>query len=156
MQVDKFEGADFKYGNTFFKFQSKNTLTRQCGPKFHLSKKYPNEAFFKPKIRIFCFTWKYLFCHIQRCWFQIWQWFFQIPVQKYPSKRNFCSKFNFFFNMKLWILLNSKDVDFKYDMSYFTFSPEYQNKALLIPNLKFFCFTWNSPFWQIRGCWFQI
>ena len=28
LQLDKFEGADFKYDNTFFKFQSKNTQIR--------------------------------------------------------------------------------------------------------------------------------
>ena len=69
MCLDKFIGADFKYDNFFFKFQSKST-----------------------QIRRFCFqNYRFLFLHEalskeQVCWFQIWKYFFKINIQKYPSK----------------------------------------------------------------------
>ena len=56
MQLDKFEGADFKYDNIFFKF------------------------------RHFCFFAKFAIRQIWGCWFQIWQQFFEVPAQKYQYK----------------------------------------------------------------------
>ena len=34
LQLEKFEGADFEYDNSFFKFQPKNTKIRHFCPKF--------------------------------------------------------------------------------------------------------------------------
>ena len=34
LELDKFEGADFKYHNIIFKFQPKNTQIKHLGPKF--------------------------------------------------------------------------------------------------------------------------
>ena len=36
------------------------------------------------------------------------------------------------------------------------FSKNTQNTSILVPNLKYYCFTWNFAFCKIRGCWYQI
>ena len=141
MQVDKFEGADFKYGNSFFKFQSKNTLTRQFGPKFHYPKSTQTRHFSNRKSEFFVLHENIYFVKFEGADFKYDNGFFKFQCKNTQLKEIFVPSLIFFFNMKLCVLLNSKDADFKYDMSYFAFSPEYQNKVLLIPNLKFFCFT---------------
>ena len=49
-QLNKFEGADFKCDNSFFKFKPKRN-------KFP-ARKYPNEAFFVLNVSIFYFCMK--------------------------------------------------------------------------------------------------
>ena len=68
MQISKkLEGADFKYDNTAFKFQHQ---------------KYPNQALLVPNLGIFLFSSNFAIRQIQGRWFQIWQYRFQIAVQK--------------------------------------------------------------------------
>ena len=56
---DKVEGADFKYDNSFFKFQFKS------------------KTFLVPNSIFSLLTWNLAFWHARGCWFQIWQQFFQ-------------------------------------------------------------------------------
>ena len=49
LQLFKFKGVDFKYDNSFLKFQPKNTQTK------HSWSKILKNGFFDPKFRHFCF-----------------------------------------------------------------------------------------------------
>ena len=70
LQLDKFEGADFKFDNIVFKFQSKATQMKHFVRKFrhlHYFTKFCNQTNSKALISNMTI-------------------FFQIPVQKYPNK----------------------------------------------------------------------
>ena len=56
-QLDKFEGADFKYALLFSNF----------------SEKYPNKAFLVPYLGILTLAWHFAIRQIPRRWIQIWQ-----------------------------------------------------------------------------------
>ena len=72
LHADRIAGADFKYKKSFLKFQTK---------------KYPNMAFvFVPNSGIFIFSRNFAVKQIRGGWFQIRQYCFQIPVQKYQNK----------------------------------------------------------------------
>ena len=100
LQLDKFEGADFKYDNSFLKFQPENNQIRHfCSQVlafsishdiFQLDKfkgadfKYDNSCFkfqpkilkygiFSPNLRIFIFAPNFATTQIRGCWFEIRQ-----------------------------------------------------------------------------------
>ena len=81
MQLDQFEGADFKYDNSFFKI---------------LAQKYPNKTFLVPNLAIFVISRNFASRSIRGCWFQMWQYCFQTPVQKIPKSGIFGPKFKDF------------------------------------------------------------
>ena len=68
--LDKFEGADFKYDNSFLKL---------------FPQKDPNNSFLVLNLSIFIFSWNFEIAQIWVCWFQICQYYFQIPAKKHPS-----------------------------------------------------------------------
>ena len=47
-----------------------------------LGQKYPNKAFLVPNLRIFCFLLNFAIRQTWGCWFQKWQYYFQIPAPK--------------------------------------------------------------------------
>ena len=118
LQSDKFEGADFKYGNIVFKFQPKNTKIRHCWSKFwnfnlctklcsktnsrtviwvmtiifsNSSPKIRKLGIFGSKFKNFYFAVYFAIRKIWGCWFQIWERFFRILDQKYRNKAFFLS-----------------------------------------------------------------
>ena len=132
-QICKFEGAGFKYGNSFLKilaqkypkeaylvpslgifvFFSQNFPTRQiwgccCFLKI-LTQKYASKIFLVLKLRHLYYFMKFVIRQILECWFQIWQYRFQIPVLKYP------------------------------------------NQVFLVPNLRIFSFTLSFAIRQMQG-----
>ena len=76
LQFNKFEGGNFKYDNSFWKFYPKNTQTKSIGYQFFeiLVQKYPNKSFWNDVEQKF---------GIWRCWFQIWQYLFKLLAQNY-------------------------------------------------------------------------
>ena len=51
-----------------------------------MAQKYPNKAFLIPNLGIFILSQNFAVRQIRGCWFQIWQYSFQIPAQKHPNK----------------------------------------------------------------------
>ena len=127
LHFDKLESADFIYDNNFYKFWHKSTNIRHFlkikSFFFYMklfiltnlrvlfwkmtivfsnsSAKIPTKGNFGPKFIFFYLTWNFAFRWMRRCWFQIWQYFFQIPVQKYPNKAIFVP--NLFIFYLTWI-----------------------------------------------------
>ena len=124
LMFDKFEGADFKHGNSFLKLLPRNTQIRNFLSKFRhfffrkilqldksegadfkydnsffkiLSQKYPHEAFLVQNLGIFIISQNFTIRQIRGCGFQILQYSFQIPAQKYPNEG--------FLVPNLWILV---------------------------------------------------
>ena len=124
-QLDKFEGADFKYDNVVFKFQPKNTKIRHFWSKVwnfcfctklcsktnsrmriwimtilfsNSSPKMRKWGIFGSKFMDFYLALYFAIRNIWGCWFQIWEWFFRILAQKYQNKAFFCPKCIFFLN----------------------------------------------------------
>ena len=124
MQQDKFEEAYFKYDNSIFKFQPKNTQIRY---------------FFAPNLSIFVF-----FVHeiLQLDKFEALI-SNMISVWKYPNKAVFVLKF-FYFCLKLRILRNSRVLWFRKWQYFFPdSSKKYSNKKFSLKTQKFFLFKWN-------------
>ena len=123
IQLDKFEGADFKYDNIFLKFQPKSTKIRHCWSKFwnfyfctklcsktnswtviwimtiifsYSRPKIRKLGIFGSKFKDFYFAVYFGIRKIWGCWFQIWEWFFRILDQKYRNKAFFSPKDIFF------------------------------------------------------------
>ena len=151
LQLDKFEGADYKYDNILFKFQSKNTQIRRFSPKiksFHfftkfriwqvwgcwyqiwqysfqiLAQKYRNKAFLVPNLGNFILPWNFGIRKIQGCWFQIWQYYYQIPVQKYPNQAILVPNLRILFLHQTSQEDKFEDADFKYNKNIFKFQPK--------------------------------
>ena len=109
-------------------------------------------------LRIFIVAPNFATRQIQRRWFQIWQYLFQIPVKKYANKPFFGKKYSnkgflvlnldILFFRKVLQLEKFEGADFKYD-----------NSFSKVPTQKFpriFIFAPNLARRQIRGRWFQI
>ena len=111
LQSDKFEGADFKYDNIIFKFQSK---------------KYPNQAFLVPNLRIFFGT-KLCNKTNSRRLISNMRKIFSNSSPKVPKSRVFSS--------------NS--------------TPKIHKSGIFIPKFKDFYFVPNAAIRQIWGHWFQ-
>ena len=143
LQLEKLNGADFKYEFFFSKI---------------LAQKYLNKAFLVRNLGIFVFSQNFASRKIRGCWYQIWQNCFQISAQKYINQAFFVPNLGIFvfFYCKIWEIDKSEDADFISDNSCFkNFSQKYPNKVL-VPNLSSFDFSRNFAIRQIEGCWFQI
>ena len=121
-----------------------------------------------PNLGVFVFPRNFAVRQIRGCWFQIWQYHFQIPAQKYSKKAFLVSNFGIFiFSQSFAIrqiegfLANLKfkdfyqttilqqtlqedkfeDADFKYDNNiYQLLARKYGNLTFLVPNLRIFIF----------------
>ena len=129
LSVDKLEGVDYNYGNSFSKFQPKD----------------PNRAFLVP--RMFFLFW------VKLCVFANSRVLIRNLILLDPSL-----KFPFFWMKRFMLTLHVKfeDADFKYDISLWNFGRKYPIKAVLVPNLRIFIFGWNFVLRKIWVCWCKI
>ena len=83
-----------------------------------------NKAFLVSNLGIFIFSRDFPIKQIRGCWFQIWQYCFQLPDRKYPNLQFLVS------NLRIFILHQTlhtdkfEGVDFKYDNGFFEFQSE--------------------------------
>ena len=83
-----------------------------------------NKAFLVSNLGIFIFSRDFPIKQIRGCWFQIWQYCFQLPDRKYPNLQFLVS------NLRIFILHQTlhtdkfEGVDFKYDNGFFEFPSE--------------------------------
>ena len=109
-----------------------------------------------PNLGNLIFPWNFWVNQIQWWWFQIWQYYFQIPAQNYPDQ-------SFLVPIRIFIFHQTlqqdkfEDFDFKHDKNIFKFQPKFQCKlGIFGPKFKDFYFAPNVAIRQIRGLWFQI
>ena len=185
LQFDKFEGADFKYGNIYFQ---------------SLPQKYPNKAFLVANLGIFVFLEKFGIRQMLGCCFPIWQYSLNFLPKEYPNKTYLVailcafvlvSSFAIwklesadFKHENSWLKFYQKNIqimhfwsqiyavlyfwkisqfqkfegaDLKYGNNYFQSLPgKYPNKAFLVANSGIFFFSEKFRIRQIWGCCFQI
>ena len=100
---------------------------------------------------------KIYFWQILGCWFQIWQYFFKIPAQKYQNKTFLVPNLRMIVFSQILQLDKFECADFKYANSIFKIlAQKYPNKAFLVKNTQIgiFVFPENFVIGQIQGCWF--
>ena len=130
-QLDKFEGADFKYDNSFLKI---------------LGWKY--KAFLVPNLDIFLlFFWQnFAVKQILGCRFQIWKWYVQLGAPKSAILAFFVpNKRLFIFCTKLCNKANWRALISNMTMVFQNCYPKHSKKASLIPNLSILTFEQNFP-----------
>ena len=165
LQLNKFEGADFKYDNSFFlilppKYANIAFLVPNLGifvfhknwqlEKFEgaenrtihfwtSSLKIPKSGNFPSKFRDLYFAPNFALRQIWRRWFQIWQWLFRIPAQKYPNKAFFVVNVSiFYFYMKLPIMKNLRVLISKMAIVFFQIPAKNTKIRNFLWKLKFF------------------
>ena len=140
LQLDKIEGADFKYDNIIFNFSSK----------------MPKSGFFGPKFKDFIFSPNFATPQIWGLWFQIWQ-YFQISAPNYgnlvflaPNLRIsiFCTKLCNKANLR--VLISNMTMIFQ------NCDPKHPNKALLVSSLRILIFARNFTIRLFGGHWLEI
>ena len=77
LQLDKYGGTDFKYGNKYFQ---------------NLLQKYKNKALLVPNLGIFVFSEKFGIRQIWGCFFKIWHHSLKILPKKPPQIRHVWSR----------------------------------------------------------------
>ena len=164
--IRQIRGTDLKYGNCFFfclflfffqiltqKFSNKAIFTFAWNIAYWKNAVKDIEKKLVPDIKIFNFARNFAFRKIQRCWFQTWQKYFQIPVQKYPNQTFLVLKVRIFvFASKE----NSRVLISNMTMVFSNSSPEIPpKKAIFVLNLSIYIFGWNFPHLKIQGYWFK-
>ena len=81
LELDKFEGGDLNYDNSFLKFYLKITQ---------------KNAFLVPNLGIFVFSQNFSIRQNWRWWFQTWQFCFEILAHEYPKKSFFVANLGIF------------------------------------------------------------
>ena len=110
LHFDKLEGADFKYDNSFLKFQLK---------------KYPNKTLLVLYLSFFFFNMKLFILANSKVLVSNMTQFFSNPSPKIPKQDIFCSKFIFLnFNKKLCSLTNMKLLISNMTIFFSNFSPK--------------------------------
>ena len=79
----------------------------------------PKQGFLVTNIGIFVFSSNFAIILIRRCWFQIWQYCFQIPVRKFPNKAFLVPNLGIFVFSQNLQLAKFDGADFKYDDTVF-------------------------------------
>ena len=129
LQLDMFEGADFKYHNSFFKFQLKDTQIRYFWSElsgFLFCTKLCNQENLRALISNMAMT-------LSNSSPKIHKWSIFCPKCKY-----------FLFCMKLRILKNSRLLIRKMAIAFFSNSSQkYTNTKFSWKTQKFFIFKWN-------------
>ena len=94
-----------------------------------------------PNLDNFVFSQNFAVSQIRGCWFQIWQYHFQIPAQKYPNQAFLVP------NLRIYIFapnFAARQIErrwFQIWQQYFQIpAPKYKNLAILVPNLRIFNF----------------
>ena len=103
LQFDKFEGADFKYGNIYFQ---------------SLPQKYPNKAFLVANLGIFVFSEKFGIRQMLGCWFQIWQYSFKFYQKSHEIRHNWWQIYVLLFLFNFLQFDKFEGADFKHEDSY--------------------------------------
>ena len=135
LQLDKVEGAGFKYDKIFLDFLPKNTQIRYSFSQ----------------IQAFLFFCKVLQVDkLDGADFKYDNCIFLIPVQKYPNQAFLGRKFNdFYFCTKLWNKTNSRISNMTTEFS--KYSAKIYKLGIFVPKLKDFYFPLNFAIIQIRG-----
>ena len=79
-------------------FLNVTLVFQNCCPK------HSNRAFLVLDLRIFISASNFVFRKLGGCWFQIWQYLFQIPAQKYPNKAFFVPNLSIFILVKIFAI----------------------------------------------------
>ena len=72
-----------------------------------------------PNLKTFSFAPNFAIRQIQGRWFQIWQYFFEIPAQKYSNKAFLVPNLGIFISHEILQLGKFEGADFKRDNSFF-------------------------------------
>ena len=106
---------------------------------------------------IFIFSWNFAIRQIRGCWFQIWQYYFQIQAQKYPNNALFVPYLRIFIFVpnfaarQIWGGWSQNMT-----MIFQNCCQKHPIKAFLVPNLRVFISASNFTIIQVRGRRFQI
>ena len=150
MKIDKLEYADLKYDNSIFKILDENYPN-----KTFLVKNTKIRHFLFPNLGIFIFPPNFSGRQIRGCWFQIFQYFFQIIILKYPNQKFFVSNLGILallqkFTIRLiwgcWFQIWQYSVQIPVQ--------KYPNLEILVPNLGALLFSKNFTTSKILGCKF--
>ena len=110
-----------------------------------------------PNLDIFAFLRNFAVRQIRGCWFQIWQYCFQMPAQKYQNKAFLFLEFwNFYFCTKLCSKTNSTTVIWIMTTLFSNSSPKIRKLGIFGSKFKDFYFALYFAIRNIWGCWFQI
>ena len=169
LQLDQLEGADFKYGNSFLKFQLKISQIRHFLSQieafflqnFQLDKfegadfKYDNIFLkFLPKNTQIRYFWSQV-CNQtnSRVLISNMTMLFSNSSPKIPKSRIFGPRFkDFQFCVKLGNKINSRTLIPNRTIFFHMPVEKYPNKAFLIPNLGIFLFSQNFATRKVPGC----
>ena len=143
-------GPKFSHFCYFTKFYYYNNSKVLISNMKILFQKYPNKAFLVPNLGIFIISWCFAIKQIRRCWFQIWEQFFQIPAQKYPSKAFLVQNLMIFFSTKLCNKANSRTLIWNMTITFSNFGPKMHKLGIFGPKFKDFYF---APNFAIRQIW---
>ena len=122
LKLNRFEGADFKYDNIGFKRQRKNTQIRQFWSQI-LALFFLHKIFAIRHLGIFIFLENFGMRQIRGCWFQIWQYYYQLPAPKYPNQALLVSNLRILF-LQLTLQQDKFEyADIKYDNFFGKFQP---------------------------------
>ena len=93
-----------------------------------------------PNFRNFVFSRNFAVWQIRGCWFQIWQYFCQVFVQKYPNQACLIPNLRIFILHQTLQLDKFDGVDFKYDNGSFELKPKNTQIKHFLSKIKvFFC-----------------
>ena len=121
---------------------------QNCRPK--------DEAFLVLYLRIFLFARNVAFRKFW-CWFQIWQYFFQIAALRYPNKWFFVPNLGISIHPQNYPIRQIWKHSFQLWQNYFQMPVQkYRNKAFWVPNLRICNFALKFVIRQIRGRWFLV
>ena len=109
----------------------------------------PNKAFLVQNLGISIHKFRHFpVRQIWGCWFQIWQYCFQIPAQKYPNKPFLVPNSGILIFSRNFTVYQIRGCWFQTWQYCFQISPQnYPNKAFLVPNLGIFVFSGNLAIW---------
>ena len=108
-----------------------------------------------PNLGIFIFLQNFAIRPIRGCWFQMWQFCFQIPVQKYPNQAFMVQNLRIF-TFALNIKPNSRTLIWNMKILLLNSSPKNTQISHFWSLIQGFLFHTNFSIRQIRGRWFQI
>ena len=101
-----------------------------------------------PKCHFWAHVWAFFFfflrgfavSQIRGCWFQIWQYYFQIPAQKYPNKAFLVPNLKIFICTKLCSKTNSRTLISNMTIIFSISIPKTRKSGLFGPKFKIFYF----------------
>ena len=102
-------------------------------------------------LEIFVFSRNFATRQIRGCWFQIWQYYFQISAQKYPNQAFLVPNLTIFIFAPNFGTRKIRGRWFQIWQKYFQVPVrKYSNQVFLVPNLVIFIFAPNFATRQIQ------